>query len=885
VPVTEPLSISFDTPFDEAIAAATTRGVVLPDVYYGLLTGVARQLAFSIAGIAAYDQLQAVRDSLARAMATGQSFREWKKGVAVEALGLPAHRIENIWRTNLQGNYMRGRWEQFVRNADRRPYLIYNAINDTRVRPSHLAMDGIIRRWDDPLWRVWSPPAGYRSIIPSQPVSCNAILGLKAFYSGPAVEVIGQSGGRLTVTAQHPILTSNGWMASDCLKEGDELACYSWEVRSGTMSADLNKNNAPTMIEEVFETLGSDIRTTVPRASVNLYGDIQFIEGDVEVVGTDRRLMSQLIAECAQFRQYFSLPFANQKKQSFSRLSPFMRVLSTSSIFRGLGGSCCPFLDSVASMNRDQLLCSGHVQTALFKEFGDGLAADMKLNSDLSPSHSGFVHLSYEFWNRLSEILSRTASKFIPDDFRDLRSGSRDSILFDVFSKSAMANPRHGTAFINAGTGNVGIYDVFWNWLSSFRMNVAKQFGATDFCGFRFGPFDSRITDDFIGDMIANPNALGAIMNRHPGLIKFDKVVSIKKFLYSGHVYDLETKSGNILAYGGECNNHYVLSNCRCSLISLSESQARSRSGFKPNGTGTGINKQPLLDDGTPAQPDPGWDYNPYDDQLDRLAELAEERGVEPPKPWGEQVTPWQDQRLRYQAKLLDTTVDALETKLQADIEAGMQRQSVWISGTRGMVEDLIKEGAVPQVGSSTSANLAELQAMLRFDFEKQVLGEAIDRASDGITYGHLSELQHGTIRKSITLGDVSIKLVPSVASRTRVAAAADIFNLSPENGVIPSPMLKPSWRSARITARIGGLPDLRNLEEPTTSWSAMISGKVGIDDIEKIVFEKQPPQALQAELNRLNIRWEVVPADYDPLGPLDDEIPFHSNAHSGCIT
>ena len=158
----EALAIGFDLPFDAAIAAAVSRGVSLPDVYYGQLQGVARQLAFSIAGIAAYDQLQAVRDSLAKAMASGQSFKEWKATAAVQALGLPKHRVENIWRTNLQGNYMRGRWEQFVRNADRRPYLMYDAINDSRVRPSHLAMDGVIRRWDDPLWRTHSAPAGFR---------------------------------------------------------------------------------------------------------------------------------------------------------------------------------------------------------------------------------------------------------------------------------------------------------------------------------------------------------------------------------------------------------------------------------------------------------------------------------------------------------------------------------------------------------------------------------------------------------------------------------------------------------------------------------------------------------------------------------------------------
>lgn len=159
---TAPLAIGFNVPFKSAIAAAVARSVVLPDAYYGELQGITRQLAFSIAGVAAYDQLAAVRDSLANAMATGQSFKAWKESAAAQNLGLPEHRLDNIWRTNLQGNYERGRWEKILQHVDVMPYLMYDAINDSRVRPSHLALDGVIRRYDDPVMRGKWPPNGYR---------------------------------------------------------------------------------------------------------------------------------------------------------------------------------------------------------------------------------------------------------------------------------------------------------------------------------------------------------------------------------------------------------------------------------------------------------------------------------------------------------------------------------------------------------------------------------------------------------------------------------------------------------------------------------------------------------------------------------------------------
>lgn len=149
-------------PFAEAIAWARARQVVLPDVYYGELQGLARSMAFSIAGLAKLDQLQAVMDSLAAATANGESFGTWKQRATTQALDLPSHRIENIFRTNIQGHYGRGRCEQQARNVESRPWYLYDAVNDSRTRPSHAAMDGLVARYDDPIWDSWTPACGFR---------------------------------------------------------------------------------------------------------------------------------------------------------------------------------------------------------------------------------------------------------------------------------------------------------------------------------------------------------------------------------------------------------------------------------------------------------------------------------------------------------------------------------------------------------------------------------------------------------------------------------------------------------------------------------------------------------------------------------------------------
>lgn len=150
--------------FEEAIKWAKGRGAVLPDIYYGELQGLARAAAFSIAGVTNLALLKQVMESLEEATATGQSFADWQRRVASDEipLELPAHRLDNIFRTNLQNHYARGRCLQQKRTAERFPWLMYDAVNDDRTRPSHAAMDGFIARHDDPVWSRWRPPCGYR---------------------------------------------------------------------------------------------------------------------------------------------------------------------------------------------------------------------------------------------------------------------------------------------------------------------------------------------------------------------------------------------------------------------------------------------------------------------------------------------------------------------------------------------------------------------------------------------------------------------------------------------------------------------------------------------------------------------------------------------------
>lgn len=151
-------------PFDDAIISARSRDVMLPEHYYGQQQGVARAESFSVAGLSRLDQVQAVLDSLAQTMEVGETFAAWQDRVrrGEVPLDLPDYRLDNIYRTNVQGAYARGRCLQHDLVADAQPWLLYSAVNDSRTRPAHAAMNGTLLHRDDPWWQTHRPPNGYR---------------------------------------------------------------------------------------------------------------------------------------------------------------------------------------------------------------------------------------------------------------------------------------------------------------------------------------------------------------------------------------------------------------------------------------------------------------------------------------------------------------------------------------------------------------------------------------------------------------------------------------------------------------------------------------------------------------------------------------------------
>jgi len=156
--------------FEEAVEYFRDLFVMTSAEYETLVAEVgeyASALAFTVSKIAAADLLQDLHGEILKAIDEGRTFWDFRESID-EIMkrrgweGLEPYRLDNIFRTNIQTAYNAGRYKQMMAIAERRPYWEYDAVNDTHTRPTHLAQDKKIYRYDHPFWKTWYPPSGFR---------------------------------------------------------------------------------------------------------------------------------------------------------------------------------------------------------------------------------------------------------------------------------------------------------------------------------------------------------------------------------------------------------------------------------------------------------------------------------------------------------------------------------------------------------------------------------------------------------------------------------------------------------------------------------------------------------------------------------------------------
>ena len=271
--------------FLEALQYAHSKKVVLPDEFYSMDLKT-RQMATTVSFLSSLEQAESVIKSLNKTLASGGTFIDFQKLVAESEIVLPKHYLDNVFRTNIQSAYGHGRWQQQQRNKDKRQYLMYSAINDSRVRPAHLALNRIVLPIDHPFWLTHYPPLGFRCFLPETKIDGASHGAIKRFYSGKIVKLVTKSGRELRVTANHPILTSRGWVIAELIKQGDNLIAYDRPVESlnanGLTRKVYNDEFVPTA-ENLFKTFVGHALTIGKASSFKLNGNLFASDSEIHI--------------------------------------------------------------------------------------------------------------------------------------------------------------------------------------------------------------------------------------------------------------------------------------------------------------------------------------------------------------------------------------------------------------------------------------------------------------------------------------------------------------------------------------------------------------------------------------------------------------------------
>lgn len=113
------------------------------------------------------------------------------------------------------------------------------------------------------------------------------VAGFVSTYSGPIIEIRLASGGRLSVTPNHMLLTPNGFIVAKFLHKGDDvLYCPDFKrIIPGNPDDNRNPSRIDNIIKSFSEANDFNPRS-MPVSSGDFHGDGKFCKGNIDIIGT-----------------------------------------------------------------------------------------------------------------------------------------------------------------------------------------------------------------------------------------------------------------------------------------------------------------------------------------------------------------------------------------------------------------------------------------------------------------------------------------------------------------------------------------------------------------------------------------------------------------------
>ena len=317
--------------------AATTTGVTRVNNAFGVsfdleapfVQDFIRARANQLAGQVTDTTYSAIQQALADGVANGASIDDLASAVqhvfdvADRSRALTIARTEVISASNGSASLAAAQLPADVAGGQE-----WISTRDGRTRDDHADADGQVvvmgAPFDvggEPLLYPGDPAGDGGNVINCFPadtvIASEGIEGsFSRWYEGDMVRVTTRSGGVLTGTPNHPVLTDRGWVGLGALDVSDHLVrCSVGSLAAGT---EPHVQRAPSPIGEVHDTLTLTSRAhRMGGADVDFHGDGR--QGDVDVVRTARLLQVGTHAASAEQRRQTDLAVADLLQRALRR--------------------------------------------------------------------------------------------------------------------------------------------------------------------------------------------------------------------------------------------------------------------------------------------------------------------------------------------------------------------------------------------------------------------------------------------------------------------------------------------------------------------------------------------------------------------------------------
>ena len=381
---------------------------------------------------------------LSTALIQGRNPREFIPKVR-KSFDVTRYQAERLLRTELTRVRIQAQAESYEANGIDEYEYVACGLKD--VCPLCKELDKQIFKLKDMEIGENAPPMHPNCVLPDTEIIAPGIEAItKSDYSGDVIKFVTANGRNVTVTPNHIVPTSRGWIRAKNLIKGDKVFCYRGCIESRTIGTPTDNNRTPT-IENLFASIIEAQGSTtccVPAASIDLKGDV-IPNSKINIIFVDGKLGDKINTLMSKFiSDSFLIGTGETRESVLSRDGSLSKLLIRIGLaFDGFMGrfdkGSVFFRSSATSRDLISLRRASDYDARLFKYSVNNTATDFILIGNSQTTHAGSVisdngspiNLSLSSVNRNSQSNSIFNENFF-NSFSSLMDNSR--YLSDTFT-------------------------------------------------------------------------------------------------------------------------------------------------------------------------------------------------------------------------------------------------------------------------------------------------------------------------------------------------------------------------------------------------------------------------------------------------------------------